>query len=1056
MKSLHFCRCEFGDFFKRLVPIFFIFFTFQNVFSQDISTGKLPPGFQGFEWTDNTKNGLPPGWEYQTTSGYFHAIQVLLVANPRINDIQILPGDYIGAFYLDNNGVKKCNGAYFWDGNLPIQFLSFKDDNTTPEKDGFAYGELMNYKIYSQTTQKEYDVDLLGFDNTIYPGTQYWFSFEVSQINNMVCMEEFDAYATATPNPACIGNDVVLEAHIFIGTTGNYTYQWTSNPPGLSSTLQSLSVTPTQTTTYYLTVSDGFLTSSHYQQVVVNQNPTVTAGDDVTICANQTAQVWGSVADASGLIWSTLGDGTFSDATLNNPIYTPGSIDKSNGSATLTITAEPLSPCLESSFDQLVITIHAMPLVVLPDTMEFCKNQEVWVTAVASGYNSLLWSTSGDGTFGSPTSSLTRYYPGSLDLSLEYFSLTVTAQAALPCSGTASDQVYISLIKIPTCIVPTSRTKCENVPVNTSGTASNYSTLLWTTMGDGTFDNPSLMNTFYHYGPQDIQNGQTTLTLYAYGNGPCNNFPATDDMIVIIKPLPNVNAGNTNSLCGGSFLQLNAAAQYYTNLLWTTLGDGTFSSTTLLNSKYYPGTNDLLNEEFTLQLIASPINPCTTSVSDFLMVTVVGQPSASIITQSGQVLCISSNLQLEAVGTNYVSLQWTTSGDGTFSDAGILNPVYYPGPVADVSGEPVTLALTAFASGGCGTNITETIIVTFIDYVTAFAGNDTTICQTDNYPLNGIAENYASLLWTTTGDGTFSDTTILNPLYSPGLLDIESGSVTLTLTAGSIFPCIAISTDSMDMIIQKKPVVSAGNDATINQYESYSLNGSASFFDSLFWLTNGDGSFLNQGSLDAIYFPGFFDIQNELVVLTLSGLPVNPCSIIESDEMSLSILHQQTIHLHEGWQGLSSFIDVDSLSFEELLSPIGNQIVFAQNGLQVYWPEYGINTIGNFQNNEGYKIKMNSSADLMLTGFLYNQKTIEIPSGWSVLPVISDCCVSTTVFTTQLGENLNIVLEIGGTNVYWPEQGIFTLSTLEPGKAYLINVTENCSFTFTNCMPEIH
>ncbi len=53
----------------------------------------------------------------------------------------------------------------------------------------------------------------------------------------------FDAYATATPNPICIGDEVTLSANILIGTTGIYTYLWTSDPAGLNSTLQTVTQT---------------------------------------------------------------------------------------------------------------------------------------------------------------------------------------------------------------------------------------------------------------------------------------------------------------------------------------------------------------------------------------------------------------------------------------------------------------------------------------------------------------------------------------------------------------------------------------------------------------------------------------------------------------------------------------------------------------------------------------------------------------------------------------------------------------------------------------------
>jgi hypothetical protein len=68
----------------------------------------------------------------------------------------------------------------------------------------------------------------------------------------------------------------------------------------------------------------------------------------------------------------------------------------------------------------------------------------------------------------------------------------------------------------------------------------------------------------------------------------------------------------------------------------------------------------------------------------------------------------------------------------------------------------------------------------------ADAGNDTIICTYNQYTLHGAAGNYSSVLWGTTGDGTFNDATLLNATYIPGTADTASGFVELFLTAYSL------------------------------------------------------------------------------------------------------------------------------------------------------------------------------------------------------------------------------------------------------------------------------
>jgi hypothetical protein len=67
-----------------------------------------------------------------------------------------------------------------------------------------------------------------------------------------------------------------------------------------------------------------------------------------------------------------------------------------------------------------------------------------------------------------------------------------------------------------------------------------------------------------------------------------------------------------------------------------------------------------------------------------------------------------------------------------------------------------------------------------------------------------------------------------------------------------------------------------------------------------------------------------------------------------------------------------------------------------------------------------------------------------------VLPVLSSCSIS---LADLFGNNnaLVIVKEIAGTQMYWPEMEIFTLTDIEPGKAYLVYVQSSFELSFPGC-----
>ena len=79
-------------------------------------------------------------------------------------------------------------------------------------------------------------------------------------------------------------------------------------------------------------------------------------------------------------------------------------------------------------------------------------------------------------------------------------------------------------------------------------------------------------------------------------------------------------------------------------------------------------------------------------------------------------------------------------------------------------------------SGVCPPSI-DTMTVRVASTAIVSAGPDDIMCETQPYTIMGAtASNYVSLLWTTTGTGTFNDPTLLNPVYTPSLTDITAVS----------------------------------------------------------------------------------------------------------------------------------------------------------------------------------------------------------------------------------------------------------------------------------------
>ncbi len=170
----------------------------------------------------------------------------------------------------------------------------------------------------------------------------------------------------------------------------------------------------------------------------------------------------------------------------------------------------------------------------------------------------------------------------------------------------------------------------------------------------------------------------------------------------------------------------------------------------------------------------------------------------------------------------------------------------------------------------------------------SFAGNNVSTCEGLPVQLNAYATHYQSLLWSTSGTGTFSDNTILDPVYTPSQADIAAGSVTLTLTVTGI-SAGETAVSSLLLTINPKPTAVAGSDASVCNGTALTIvNASATNYSGLTWGTSGDGTFSDPASLLPAYTPGTSDKTAGFVALYLMANTGNAC-LPASDTLQLVI-----------------------------------------------------------------------------------------------------------------------------------------------------------------------
>jgi hypothetical protein len=201
--------------------------------------------------------------------------------------------------------------------------------------------------------------------------------------------------------------------------------------------------------------------------------------------------------------------------------------------------------------------------------------------------------------------------------------------------------------------------------------------------------------------------------------------------------------------------------------------------------------------------------------------------------------CAQLPVQMNATATHYASLLWTTSGSGAFSDNTTLDPVYYPSS-ADVTAGSVVLTLSV--TGLSYKESTQSsFVLTFDSPALASAGSDLSVCEGSSVSISGSsAAFYSALNWTGSGNGSFSNPSLLSPEYTPGTSDVASGTVYLYLTAVTGNACPSV-TDTLLLSVHPLPQASLSIASEICRGDStqlnYSLSGTAPF---MLEFANGD------------------------------------------------------------------------------------------------------------------------------------------------------------------------------------------------------------------------
>lgn len=155
----------------------------------------------------------------------------------------------------------------------------------------------------------------------------------------------------------------------------------------------------------------------------------------------------------------------------------------------------------------------------------------------------------------------------------------------------------------------------------------------------------------------------------------------------------------------------------------------------------------------------------------------------------------------------------------------------------------------------------------------------------------------------------------------------------------------------------------------------------------------------------------------------------------------------QVIHLNQGYNMVSSYLVPDTANVEYMFRNAPIIVMIAEN--KVWWKNHNVNTIGDWDSNTAYKIKMQHAYDLVITGNKVQlPKTLSLHAGINYLPVL----VTYPIKVEQLfaGSMQDVILIVGmdPASLYMPELNINTLNYLYPGKGYFLVLLNPITITY--------
>jgi hypothetical protein len=149
---------------------------------------------------------------------------------------------------------------------------------------------------------------------------------------------------------------------------------------------------------------------------------------------------------------------------------------------------------------------------------------------------------------------------------------------------------------------------------------------------------------------------------------------------------------------------------------------------------------------------------------------------------------------------------------------------------------------------------------------------------------------------------------------------------------------------------------------------------------------------------------------------------------------------------------ISTYLMPTNSSVEVIFSQIVDDIVIVKNNIgQIYYPEFGINDIGDWNIYEGYQVYTTQANTLEIIGQLISPQDtpIDLDIGWSIVPYLRSGAMNIEQAMVTLTDDEALVIAKDNLGqIYFPAFGINDIGNMLPGQGYQVYLIKTGTLTY--------